>query len=143
MSRHITLFLGLVFILCGGTASGKTLTAMCKEPVGRVLGYSQGERIDQPDAMTNGQVILTWEVGEDTARIVTQGSGGENPLPATGVLVHQFGGQISFAVNYPAAFWVYSFYLKPEKLLMTKHTNALSGGLLSSSLLANCEMSLK
>ena len=128
--------------------SVSALTAVCKEPTGRILGMEgtalgNGQPLDEPDGMKGGLFSIVWN-GQDRAQIISQGSGGGEPLPDTGVKVFEGDGQVSFLVMYSSALWFYSLFPDSEVLLITAHNNGLSidaGGAVIKAYMAKCEVS--
>jgi len=142
----ISLFLTVLFVLLNATAA-HALTAVCKEPTGRVYGVhgvlGKGKPVDESDGMKGGMFTIVWSHGQKQAQIISQGSGGK-PMTDTGIRVFASDEQVSFLVVYQSAVWLYSLYPKPKLLLITTHNNGAFidiGGALTKSYKASCEIS--
>jgi len=130
----------LIFLLpLSSVAGAETLTAVCKEPKGRVIGIEGtgggNKTVDEPEGMRGGQFTLIWEIGKDEAQVVMQGAGGGPPQYERAVHVHSSGEFDTFLVTYRSAVWVYSIFPKTSRVLMTQHTNGFfldTGGALAS-----------
>ena len=141
----------LIFLLpFGSLASAETLTAICKEPKGRVIGIEgtkgSNKTVDETEGMRGGQITFTWEVRKDEAQVVVQESGGVPPRYERAVRVYTSDEMHTFLVTYRFAVWVYTIFPKTSLLLMTQHTNELSldrGGAIAKSMEARCEMRVK
>ena len=124
-------------------------TAVCTNPIGRILGQAgtamqRGQVIDEPDGMAGGTFTIIWENGQNQAKIVSQGSGGGEPLTDDAIQVFDDDEQVSFLVIYTSAVWLYSLFTKPKLLLITAHNNGVSvdtGGAIIKALKAKCEIS--
>ena len=144
----INLFLAVLFGLLNATAV-HALTAVCKEPTGRIFGVhgtvlGKGKPLDEPDGMKGGVFTIVWSHGQKQAQIINQGSGGGKPMTDSGIRVFETDEQVSFLVVYQSAVWLYSLYSKPKLLLMTAHNNGVSidvGGAVVKSYKASCEIS--
>lgn len=125
------------------------LTAVCKDPAGRVIGQAgtvleRGEPIDEPDGMKGGTFTIIWNRGENEAKVVSQGTGGGEPLTDQGIRVFEADEQVSFLVRYPSAVWLYSLFKRPKLLLITAHNNGASidtGGAVNKAYKAKCDIS--
>jgi len=141
----------LIFLLpLSSVASGKTLTAVCKEPKGRVIGIegkSRGNKsVDEQEGMRRGQFTLIWETGKDEAQGVIQGADGGPPLNEKAIHIHSSADFDTFLVTYQYVVWLYSIFPKANRLLMTTHTNGYfldTDGALAKSMEARCEIGLK
>ena len=63
----ISLFLTVLFVLLNATAA-HALTAVCKEPTGRIYGVhgtvlGKGKPLDEPDGMKGGMFTIIWSHG--------------------------------------------------------------------------------
>ena len=139
-----------ITIILSSPLSAETLTAVCKEPVGRLLGQlgEQGKNkiVDEIDGMKGGMATIIWNTNDDLVQIISQGAGGGAPLQEKGFRVIASGEQLSFIVVYPQAVWLYSLFPTPKLLLITQHTNGLlldSGGAINKSMKASCDISIK
>ena len=145
MQRILGLVLAL--LIFPPQAVAQTITAVCKNPTGQVVGIeSSGVVVNKPDGITGGQFVITWAMGAKTAQVVAQGAGGGPPITETAYLVHYSDEQISFVVDYPKAVWLYSLFLRPGHLLITRHVNGFvlsSGGAICIALHAPCDISAK
>lgn len=143
-SLFVTVLLGLL-----QTTAAHALTAVCKEPTGRIFGVhgtilGKGKALDEPDGMKGGMFTIVWNRGQKQVQITSQGSGGGEPMTDTGIRVFESDEQVSFLVVYSSAVWLYSIYTKPKLLLMTAHNNGASidvGGAVVKSFKASCEIS--
>lgn len=143
-------FLMLLPFLSSPASGAETITAVCREPVGRTIGVGgvlldKSRPVDESDGMKGGMFTIVWKTGEDRAQIVSQGSGG-TPLPETGIRILENKEQVSFLVVYPSAVWLYSLFSGPKVLLITSHNNGYAndvGGALNKSFKAPCEISKK
>ena len=125
------------------------VTAVCKNPTGRVLGQAgtileRGEPIDEPDGMKGGTFTIMWNRGDNEAKLISQGVGGDEPLTDQAMRVFESDEQVSFLVRYPSAVWLYSLFTKPKLLLITAHNNGASidtGGALNKAYKAKCDIS--
>jgi hypothetical protein len=131
-------------------SSALALTAVCRNPVGRVLGvhgaFGEGKQIDAVDGMPGGLFTFVRERGERRVQVISQGTGGGAPMTDTGIQVFSSSEQTSFLVVYPSAVWMYSLYEKPRMLLISVHNNGVSidsGGAVVKTYRANCEFSEK
>ena len=146
--RRFSYFLAVLLVLLQATAA-HALTAVCKEPTGRIFGIhgtglGKGKALDEPDGMKGGMFSIVWNSGQKQAQITSQGSGGGEPMTDTGIRVFESDEQVSFLVVYPSSVWLYSLYRKPKLLLMTSHNNGASidvGGAVVKSFKASCEIS--
>lgn len=133
-------------LIASAPAAAQTVTAVCKGLSGRAMGVeSSGALVNEVDGMRGGQIAITWKTGAKTAQIVAQGFGGV-PVTDTGSLVHVSAEQASFVVNYPAAVWLYSLFVRPKHLLVTRHTSGVAdakGGAIGNVLHASCEIRAK
>ena len=144
----ISLFLAVLFGLLNATTV-HALTAVCKEPTGRIFGVhgtvlGKGKPLDEPDGMKGSMFTIVWSHGQKQAQIISQGSGGGKPMTDSGIRVFETDEQVSFLVVYQSAVWLYSLYSKPKLLLMTAHNNGVSidvGGAVVKSYKASCEIS--
>ena len=143
------LFLTFLLPLCS-LASAETLTAVCKEPKGRVIGNEgpsgSNKTVDQAEGMRGGQITFIWEIGKDEAQVVVQAGGGEPLQHERAIRVYSSDEMHTFLATYRFAVWVYSIFPKTSRLLMTQHTNQFSpdrGGAIAKSMEARCEMSVK
>jgi len=143
------LCLSLLLPLCS-LAGAETLTAVCNEPKGRVIGIEGpiggNKPVDEPEGMPGGQITLIWEMMKDEAQVGTQGAGGGPPLYERAVRVFSSDEMHTFLVTHRFVVWVYSIFPKTSRLLMTQHTNGFSidrGGAIAKSMEARCEMSVK
>lgn len=139
---------GLITVFAA-TTSAETLTASCKEPMGRRLGLlgelGQHKAVDDTDGMAGGVVTVSWKVGSPTAKVVTDAGGGKSLHSADGVLVFESEEQVSFVVVYPGAVYMYSVFQKANKLLMSSHQRFLGfdpGSAVSKSFMATCDISV-
>ncbi len=71
-----SLFLAVLFGLLHTTAA-HALTAVCKEPTGRILGVhgtvlGKGKPLDEPDGMKGGMFTIVWERGQKQAQIISK-----------------------------------------------------------------------
>lgn len=129
--------------------SSHALTAVCKEPIGRILGLhgkhlGEGRLLDEPDGMKGGIFTVIWNRGSNQAQVISQGSGGGEPLTETGIKVFESNEQVSFLVLYSSAVWLYSLFPDPKILLITSHNNGASidvGGTVIKAFRAGCEVS--
>jgi len=131
-------------------AGAETLTAICKEPKGRVIGVEgtkgTNKTVDETEGMRGGKITFTWEVRKNEAQVVVQESGGVPPRYERAVRVYTSDEMHTFLVTYRFAVWVYTIFPKTSLLLMTQHTNELSfdrGGAIAKSMEARCEISVK
>ena len=131
-------------------AGAETLTAVCNEPKGRVIGNEgpsgSNKTVDQAEGMRGGQITFIWEIGKDEAQVVVQAGGGEPLQHERAVRVYTSDEMHTFLATYRFAVWVYSIFPKTSRLLMTQHTNQFSpdrGGAIAKSMEARCEMSVK
>lgn len=141
-----------VFIFSAPVAT-ETLTAVCKDPVGRISGQhgaplGNNQVVDENDSMKGTVVTIMWHTAAPNAQIlVAQAySAAATPLQEKGVKVHASEEQVSFIVDYPAAVWLYSLFPAPRLLLMTSHVNGAtidSGGAINKSMKATCDISIK
>lgn len=145
--RRFSLISAILLGLLNITAAN-ALTAVCKEPTGRIFGiqgtFGKGKPLDEPDGMKGGMFTIAWSHGQKQAQIISQGSGGGAPFTDTGTRVFESEEQVSFLVAYPSAIWLYSLYKGPKLLLITSHNNGASidvGGALVKSYKAPCEIS--
>ena len=131
-------------------AGAETLTAVCEEPKGRVIGI-EGMRggnktVDEPERMPGGQIKLIWEIKKNEAQVVTQGAASGPPQYERAVRVYSSDEMHTFIVTHRFEVWVYSIFPKTSRLLMTEHTDGVSpdrGGAIAKSMEARCEMSVK
>jgi hypothetical protein len=140
-----------VFIFSAPVAA-ETLTAVCKDPIGRISGQHGGplgnnQIVDEDDRMKGTTVTIIWHTAAPNAQILVAQTDGAaaTPLPEKGVKVHASEEQVSFIVDYPAAVWLYSLFPAPRLLLMTSHVNGVafdSGGAINKSMKARCEISI-
>ena len=142
------LYLGLVVFSFGANAA--TLTAVCKDPSGRAIGIHGnlgGQKpINEPDAMTGGQVTIVWEVGQQKASLVIQGSGGGRPFTQDGFVVYRTDEQVSFLTTFPGAVWLLSFFTNPKRLLISEHSGGRAidtGGAIAKGYEARCDVAVK
>jgi hypothetical protein len=141
----------LIFLLPLCSWAGvETLTAVCNEPKGRVIGIEGpiggNKPVDEPEGMPGAQITLIWEIMKDEAQVVTQGDGGGSPLYERVIRVYSSDEMHTFLVTHRFEVWVYSIFPKSSRLLMTQHTNGFSldrGGAIAKSMEARCEMSVK
>ena len=127
----------------------QSVTAVCKEPTGRVLGVNgtvlgDGRELDEPDSITGGLFTILWPRSEDRGQIISQGSGGGEPSADIGKVIFKSDEQVTFLVTYPSAVWLYSLYPKRGLLLISSHNNGLAideGGAIIKSYKASCKMS--
>ena len=126
-------------------ASG--ITAVCKNPTGRILGIHGkafgGKEFDEPDGITQATFTLIWKQGAKEAQLVSQSSGGGTPETTKPLLIFDTDEQLTFVVLYESAVWFYSLYLGPRALIMTSHNNGASidsGGAVVKSYVAKCEI---
>lgn len=131
-------------------AAAETLTAVCKEPKGRVIGIEGmrggNKRVDAPESMPGGQITLIWEIKKDEAQVVMQGAVGGPPQYERAVRVYSSDEMHTFLVTHRFEVWVYSIFPKTSRLLMTEHTDGVSpdrGGAIAKSMEARCEMRVK
>lgn len=143
ISRALTISL-IYFAMC---TPASALTAVCKNPVGRISGVHGsalgGKPFDEPDAISNAAFTFLWTEGERKATIVTQSSGGVSPTKEDALLVLDSDDQLTFLVLYESAVWLYSIYPQRQVLIMTSHNNGVSidtGGAVVKSYQATCEM---
>jgi hypothetical protein len=118
---HLLLVLSLL-LLSTFWSSAHALTAVCKNPTGRVLGQAgtvlqKGEAIDEADGMTGGAFTIIWERGRDKAKIVSQGTGGGEPLTDDAITVFEDDEQVTFLVRDLSVFsWARRLeYLSPVR----------------------------
>ncbi|SUS07401.1 exported hypothetical protein [uncultured Defluviicoccus sp.] len=126
------------------------LTAVCREPQGRVLGVhglmGEGKEVDEVDGMTGGLFTLIWDGSSRRATLITQGAGGGAPNTEDALVVHNTKGKLSVLVLYEGAVWLYSLYPEVGRLLITAHQEGLgidAGGALAKVFQAQCEVSSK
>src|SRR5689334_9404774 len=112
------------------SAPASALTAVCKNPVGRIFGvhgtHLGGKPFDEPDAISNATFTFLWTDGDPKATIVTQSSGGSVPSKEEALLVFDSKEQLTFLVLYESAVWFYSIYPQRKMLIMTSHNNGMS-----------------
>jgi hypothetical protein len=131
-------------------AGAETLTAICKEPKGRVIGI-EGMRggnkaVDEPESMPGGKITLIWEMKKDEAQVVMQGAGGGPPQYERAVRAYSSDEIHTFLVTHRFEVWTYSIFPKTSRMLMTEHTDGVSpdrGGAIAKSMEARCEMNVK
>jgi hypothetical protein len=128
-------------------SSATALTAVCKNPIGRILGIHgtifKGKTFDEPDAISNATFTLIWKKGEKEAQIISQSTGGGTPATERALLIFDTNEQSTFLVLYESAVWMYSIYPKPKILILTSHNNGMSidtGGAVVKSFQAKCEV---
>jgi hypothetical protein len=137
----------IALLLCACTTAN-ALTAVCKNPTGRMFGVHgkalEGKSFDMPDAISNATFTVLWNKGEQQATIVTESSGGRGPKRETALLIFDTDEQLTFLVLYESAVWFYSIYPGPKMFIMTSHNNGASvdsGGAVVKAYQARCEMS--
>lgn len=93
--------------LAAGGAAAQTVTAICKEPVGRELGVlgpsMNNEAVDGPDALTGSSVTITWQVGQSVATMVVDSGNRKTRHSTHGILFFRSEEQMSFVTTYPGA----------------------------------------
>jgi hypothetical protein len=126
---------------------GNALTAVCKNPTGRIFGVHgitfEGKAFDEADGISGATFTVLWKPSEKEAQIVSQNAGGGTPSTARALLVYETEEQITFLVLYESAVWFYSIYPGPKALIMTSHNNGMaidSGGAVVKSYLARCDI---
>lgn len=124
-----------------------SLTAVCKNPTGRMLGVHGkalgGKPVDEPDRISNATFTLIWSPGSKQAQLVSQSSGGGTPETTNPLLIYDNDEQLTFVVLYESAVWFYSLYVGPKQLIMTSHNNGASidtGGAVAKTFIASCEI---
>jgi hypothetical protein len=134
-------------LLFGSCTQASAITAVCQNAKGRIFGVhgvTLGRKsFDEPDAISKATFTVLWTAGDKSARIVTQSTGGKNPVAEDAIVVNVTEEQITFLVLYDSAVWLYSFYPKPKVLILTSHNNGVSvdaGGAVVKSYLAQCEV---
>jgi hypothetical protein len=144
MVRRAIIFVAVCFIAC---TPAHALTAVCKNPVGRISGVhgkaAGGKSFDEPDAISNATFTFLWNRGESEATIVSQSSGGSASTKETALLIFDSDEQLTFLVVYESAVWIYSVYPLRKMVLMTSHNNGVSvdsGGAVVKSYQATCDI---
>jgi hypothetical protein len=134
-------------ILACVSNTADALTAVCKNPTGRMFGVHgtalEGKPFDTPDAVSNATFTVLWNKGEQDATIVTESSGGRAPRREKALLIFETDEQLTFLVLYESAVWLYSVYPGPKMFIMTSHNNGASidsGGAVVKSYQARCEI---
>jgi hypothetical protein len=142
-SRALT-FVAVCFIAC---TPAHALTAVCKNPVGRISGVHGtalgGKSFDEADAISNATFTFLWNRGESEATIVSQSSGGSASTKEAALLIFDSEEQLTFLVVYESAVWIYSVYPLRKMVLMTSHNNGVSidsGGAVVKSYQATCDI---
>jgi hypothetical protein len=132
------------------TASAATLTAVCKDPVGRAIGFRGAlgdfQPIDSPDGYSGALITLVLIKGANQAQITfgTATNQGARPLPAP--IVGRTTEQISFVVNYPGAVFLYSLFLNSSTLLISDHGPSLgfeSSSAVNKAFQARCSIEVR
>lgn len=139
-------FVALILLMVPGGVGAEAITAVCKNPAGRAIGIESSAAINEPDGMLGGQISIKWTMGEKTAQIASQGPGIREPVTEVAVTVHFSDEQASFVVVNPSTVWLYSLFVKPRHLVITRHTNSFSqpkGGAIGSVLHAACDIQAK
>jgi hypothetical protein len=138
-----------IALLCLGAYSlpAIALTAVCRNPTGRILGIHGkalgGKEFDEPDGISQATFTLIWKPGTKEAQLVSQRSGGGAPETTKPLLIFDTDEQLTFVVLYESAVWFYSLYVGPKALIMTSHNNGASidsGGAVVKSFIAKCEI---
>jgi hypothetical protein len=143
---HRDAFLALILLVVAVEAGAESITAICKNPAGRAIGIENSAAINEPDGMLGGQISIKWTMGEKTAQIASQGPGVSTPVTEVAVTVHFSDEQASFVVVNPSTVWLYSLFVKPRHLVITRHTNSFAnpkGGAIGSVLHAACDIQAK
>lgn len=139
-------FVALILLMVPAGVGAETMTAVCKNPAGRAIGIESSTAINEPDGMLGGQISIKWTMGEKTAQIASQGPGISAPVTEVAVTVHFSDEQASFVVTNPSTVWLYSLFVKPRHLVITRHTNGFAhpkGGAIGSVLHAACDIQAK
>lgn len=142
----VSLLAVVTIVALATSAWSETLTAVCKDPKGRVLGIEGkrggGKPLDEP-ANIRGQFTLIWQVGTDEAQVVSTGGGGPGPLLERARRIHSSDDSVTFVVIYPRGVWLYSVFWKPGRLLLTRHSESYGldfGGAAVLSMQAACDV---
>jgi len=150
MKTHFVILISLVLFLSTALASADTLTAVCKNAKGRMIGKegpAQGNKpVDGEDGMRGGQLTVLWNTDRQDAQVVTQGSGGGDPLAEKATTVHLTAESVSFLVTYAQALWVYTLFIPAKTVLITQHVSGLfmnTGGAIAKSMYAGCAINFQ
>ena len=85
-------------------AGAETLTAVCKEPKGRVIGIEGirggNKMVDEPESISGGQITLIWEIKKNEAQVVMQGAAGGPPQYERAVRVYSSDEMHTFLVTH-------------------------------------------
>ena len=134
-------------VLAALSSPASALTAVCKNPAGRIAGIHGnafgGKAFDEADGISQATFTLIWKPGEKHAQLVSESSGGKNPETTKPTLIFESAEQQTFVVLYESAVWLYSLYPGPKILILTSHNNGAStdsGGAVVKSFIAKCEL---
>lgn len=137
-------------ILAANVADAKTLTASCKDPIGRSLGrlgeFGDYKTIDGPDSMKGGVVTISWKTDQPSATIVISTGAAGSVSTTEGVLAFRTDDQPTFFATFPGAAYMVSIFLGPKRLLMSAHQQflgAASNSAIAKSYIATCELTLQ
>jgi hypothetical protein len=141
-------YFAILLLFLSGSAIAESITAVCKSPVGRIYGQlgelSKNEPVDSVDSMKDGLVTIHYDVGNQEAQIIVLVREGEEPFSDRGIRVLSTEEQLTFLIRYPEAVWIYSLFLVPKLLLISSHSNGITGGgAMIKSLKAKCEISIQ
>ncbi len=144
-------FLLAVTLAAGASCAGaETLTATCKEPAGYALGF-RGElgkyaRVDGPDSIQDGLVVISWKVSAPEANVVIRGNKGVSLHSGSAVTVFRSPEQVSFVATYPGAVFLYSVFPRSGTLMFSDHGLSLGfepGSAINKSFEAKCEITVQ
>lgn len=140
----------VTLIVLSHAASAKTLTASCKDPIGRSLGrlgeFGNYKPIDGADSMQGGVVTISWKTDQPKATIVISTGAAGSVSTTEGVLAFRTEDQLTFFASFPGAAYMVSIFPEPKRLLMSAHQQFLGaapGSAIAKSYLATCELTLQ
>lgn len=139
--------LGLAVLALFLPFTATAMTAVCKEPKGRILGMIGGnaeqERVDAPDGMTGGVFTFTWDSGAKVGTVVSMGTSPSEPQTRRVHIVFESAEQVTFLDPMSSSVWMYSVYPNAKRMILTSHNSgaaSLIRGAIAKLMDAECSI---